>query len=199
MASKAATAAVVRVLSKVRAVVLTSLIYNDTGLYPHLFFPRSRKGYQSHSKIINPKLTPALSYLLMYSPETVAALQAFRKRHSEAQRISGHLNAQPTTVDLAHYRSVLKNKGIVDEVEKALREFKPVTYDVSTHVKAIETFETKAVRPPPPPSYSPVLFTLLLIADLLNPFSFVHQCARCARTPIRLPRRRRRKCRSMSN
>ena len=152
-------------------------------------------------KIINPKLTPALSYLLLYSPETVAALQAFRKRHSEAQRISGQLNAQPTTVDLAHYRSVLKNKGIVDEVEKALREFKPVTYDVSTHVKAIETFETKAVRPPPPPSYpcSPALFPLLLIADFLNPFSFVRQCARCACTPIRLPRRRRRKCRSMSN
>ena len=48
-------------------------------------------------------------------------------------------------MDLAHYRSVLKNKGIVDEAEKILREFKPITYDVSTHVKAIETFETKAV------------------------------------------------------
>jgi F-type H+-transporting ATPase subunit d len=89
--------------------------------------------------------------------ETVAALQAFRKRHSDAQRISGQLNAQPTTIDLAHYRSVLKNRGIVDEAEKILREFKPITYDVSTHVKAIETFETKAVRfildllPTPPP------------------------------------------------
>jgi hypothetical protein len=79
-------------------------------------------------------------------PETVAALQAFRKRHSDAQRISGQLNAQPTTVDLAHYRSVLKNKAIIDEAEKALRDFKPVTYDVGSHIKAIETFETKAVR-----------------------------------------------------
>lgn len=78
--------------------------------------------------------------------ETVAALQAFRKRHSDAQRISGQLNAQPTTVDLAHYRSVLKNKAIVDEAEKILKNFKPVTYDVGSHVKAIETFETKAVR-----------------------------------------------------
>lgn len=74
--------------------------------------------------------------------------------------MSGQLNAQPTTVDLAHYRSVLKNKGIVDEAEKALREFKPVTYDANTHVKAIETFETKAVRflpdylPTPIPSVS---------------------------------------------
>jgi F-type H+-transporting ATPase subunit d len=45
-----------------------------------------------------------------------------------------------------HYRSVLKNKGIVDEAEKILCKFKPVTYDVSMHVKAIETFENKVVR-----------------------------------------------------
>ena len=54
--------------------------------------------------------------------------------------------SQPTTVDLAHYRSVLKNKAIVDEAEKLLKDFKPVTYDVNTHIKAIETFEAKAVR-----------------------------------------------------
>ncbi|KAH9165437.1 ATP synthase d subunit [Lactarius sanguifluus] len=94
--------------------------------------------------------TAAVDFTRIYSSlglgkETVAALQAFRKRHSEAQRIAGHLNAQPTTVDLAHYRSVLKNKAVVDEVEKVLRDFKPVTYDVSAHIKAIETFETKAV------------------------------------------------------
>jgi len=40
---------------------------------------------------------------------------------------------------------VLKNKAIVDEAEKILSDFKPVTYDVTAHVKAIETFETKAV------------------------------------------------------
>ncbi|KAJ3483715.1 hypothetical protein NLI96_g6132 [Meripilus lineatus] len=77
--------------------------------------------------------------------ETVAALQAFRKRHMDAQRIHAQLSAQPTTVDLSHYRSVLKNKAIVDEAEKILQDFKPVTYDVSSHIKAIETFETKAV------------------------------------------------------
>jgi hypothetical protein len=76
-------------------------------------------------------------------------LQAFRKRNSDAQRIAGQLNARPTTVDIAHYRSVLKNKAIVDEAEKILRDFKPVTYDVTEHVKAIETFETKAVCFPP--------------------------------------------------
>ncbi|THH21031.1 hypothetical protein EW146_g442 [Bondarzewia mesenterica] len=88
----------------------------------------------------HPKLTPT------HDPtETVASLQAFRKRHADAQLISAQLSAQPATVDLAHYRSVLKNKAIVDEAEKILASFKPVTYDVSTHVKAIETFEIKAV------------------------------------------------------
>ena len=80
--------------------------------------------------------------------ETVAALQAFRKRHGDAQRIHAQLAAQPTTVDLEHYRSVLRNKAVVDEAEKILRDFKPVTYDVSTQIKAIETFEAKAVRLP---------------------------------------------------
>ena len=77
--------------------------------------------------------------------ETIAALQAFRKRHGDAQRIQAQLASQPTTVDLEHYRTVLRNKSIVDEAEKILRDFKPVTYDVSAHVKAIEAFETKAV------------------------------------------------------
>jgi F-type H+-transporting ATPase subunit d len=78
--------------------------------------------------------------------ETVAALQAFRKRHADAQRIASTYASQPTNVDFAHYRSVLKNTAIVDEAEKLLKDFKPVTYDVNAHIKTIETFEAKAVR-----------------------------------------------------
>ena len=78
--------------------------------------------------------------------ETVSSLQAFRKRHGDAQRIHGTLAAQPTTVDFAHYRSVLKNQGVIDDAEKLLKEFKPKTYDVSVQVKAIDEFEAKAVR-----------------------------------------------------
>ena len=89
-----------------------------------------------------------------YRAETIAALQAFRKRHADAQRIHSQLASQTTTVDLEHYRSVLRNKAVVDEAEKILRDFKPVTYDVSAHIKAIETFETKAVSPTFPPALS---------------------------------------------
>jgi len=78
--------------------------------------------------------------------ETIASLQSFRKRHSEAQRLSAQYASQPTTVDIAHYRSLLKNTAVVDEAEKLLNAFKPVTYDVAAHVKAIEAFEDKAVQ-----------------------------------------------------
>jgi len=77
--------------------------------------------------------------------ETIAGLQAFRKRHGEAQRLQAQYASQPTTVDLDHYRSILKNKAVVDDVAKLLKDFKPVTYDVNAHIKAIETFESTAV------------------------------------------------------
>ena len=54
-------------------------------------------------------------------------------------------STQPTTVNFAHYRSALKNNAIVDQAEKLLKDFKPVTYDVNSHIKVIETFEAKAV------------------------------------------------------
>jgi F-type H+-transporting ATPase subunit d len=79
------------------------------------------------------------------STETIAALQAFRKRHTDAARLHAQYASQPTTVDFSHYRSVLKNKAIVDEAEKLLKDFKPASYDVNAHIKAIETFEAKAV------------------------------------------------------
>ncbi|KAH6915273.1 ATP synthase d subunit [Coprinopsis sp. MPI-PUGE-AT-0042] len=95
--------------------------------------------------------TVAVDFARIYSSlglgkETIASLQAFRKRHADAQRLSNHYANQPTTVDFAHYRSILKNKAIVDESEKLLKDFKPVTYDVTATIKAIETFEAKAVE-----------------------------------------------------
>lgn len=50
------------------------------------------------------------------------------------------------TVDFAAYRSTLKNTAIIDEIEKQFKAFKPATYDVSRQIKAIEAFETQAVK-----------------------------------------------------
>ncbi|CCA71796.1 probable F1Fo-ATP synthase subunit 7, mitochondrial [Serendipita indica DSM 11827] len=91
------------------------------------------------------RILPKFIQLWVSEKKTVSSLQAFRKRHGDAQRIHGTLASQPTTVDFAHYRSVLKNQAIVDEAEKLLKDFKPKTYDVSSHIKAIDQFEEKAV------------------------------------------------------
>ena len=56
------------------------------------------------------------------------------------------LSELPTTVDFAHYRSVLKNQAVVDEIEKRFAAFKPSGYDVARQLKAIEAFEVEAVR-----------------------------------------------------
>jgi hypothetical protein len=90
-------------------------------------------------------LTGAFERGSLDSIETVAALQAFRKRHADAQRIHGQLTSQPATVDFTYYRSILKNQNIANEAEKLLKDFKPVTYDANAHIKAIEAFEAKAV------------------------------------------------------
>lgn len=56
------------------------------------------------------------------------------------------LSEQPQKVDFAHYRSILKNQAVVDEIENHFKTFKPVTYDVSRQIKAIETFEQQAIK-----------------------------------------------------
>ncbi|KAH8838185.1 ATP synthase d subunit [Pyricularia oryzae] len=78
--------------------------------------------------------------------QTAASLQAFKKRNDDVRRKVQQLSQQPTQVDFAHYRSVLKNQAIVDEIEKRFAAFKPATYDVSRQLKAIDAFEVEAVK-----------------------------------------------------
>ncbi len=78
--------------------------------------------------------------------QTVASLQAFKKRNDDARRKVQALSELPTTVDFAAYRAVLKNAAVVDEIEKRFAAFKPATYDVSRQLKAIDAFEVEAVR-----------------------------------------------------
>ncbi|KAH0427469.1 ATP synthase d mitochondrial [Colletotrichum kahawae] len=78
--------------------------------------------------------------------QTVVSLQAFKKRNEDARRKVQALSELPTTVDFAHYRSVLKNQAVIDEIEKRFTAFKPASYDVARQVKAIEAFEVEAVK-----------------------------------------------------
>merc|ERR1711939_445118 len=78
--------------------------------------------------------------------QTVASLQAFKKRNEDARRRVQILSEQPTTVDFSAYRSQRKNTAIVDEIEKRFKDFKPTTYDVNRQLKAIDAFEAEAVK-----------------------------------------------------
>jgi len=74
------------------------------------------------------------------------SLTSFKKRHDDAKRRLTVLESQSTDVDFAHYRSILKNQSIVDEIEKSVRGYTVKKVDVSRQIKAIEGFETTAIK-----------------------------------------------------
>jgi F-type H+-transporting ATPase subunit d len=78
--------------------------------------------------------------------QTAASLQSFKKRNEDVRRRLQLLSEQPQEVDFKHYRSVLKNTAVIDEIEGHVKAFKPKTYDVGRQIKAIETFEMQAVK-----------------------------------------------------
>lgn len=78
--------------------------------------------------------------------QTSAQLLAFKKRADEARRRIAQLSEQPTTLDMAPYRAVLKNQSVIDEIEKAMAGFKPQTVDVGRQIRLIEEFEKKALK-----------------------------------------------------
>lgn len=79
--------------------------------------------------------------------ETVSELQAFRARHAAAAAKNATLKTTTPKIDLAHYRSVLKDQQAVELTEKTLSSFKPVDYDVSKWNGVVEAFQGKAVSP----------------------------------------------------
>lgn len=78
--------------------------------------------------------------------QTAAALQAFKKRNEDARRKVQVLSEQPQQIDFKHYRSILKNQAVVDEIENHFKSFKPATYDVARQIRAIEAFESQALK-----------------------------------------------------
>jgi hypothetical protein len=97
---------------------------------------------QAVAKIDWNRLTSALSL----TPQITSALTSFRKRNVDAHSKFNALRTSRTEVDFAYYRSILKNQSVIDEIERAAKSFKPVTYDVSTILKGIDGFEAEAVK-----------------------------------------------------
>lgn len=77
---------------------------------------------------------------------TATALANFKKRNDDARRRVQVLSEEPTTVDFGHYRSILKNTAVIDEIEQYFKTFQPKTYDVNKQIKAIESFEQVAIK-----------------------------------------------------
>ena len=77
---------------------------------------------------------------------TASSLAAFKKRNDDARRKLQVLEDQPQNVDFGHYRSLLKNTAVIDEIENHVKSFKPKTYDVNKQIKAIESFEQIAMK-----------------------------------------------------
>jgi len=78
--------------------------------------------------------------------QTAAQLQAFKKRNEDARRKVAALQDAPQQIDFAHYRGLLKNQAVIDEIEAAYKKFKPSTYDVSKILATIGTFEATATQ-----------------------------------------------------
>lgn len=77
---------------------------------------------------------------------TASSLTAFKKRNDEARKEHQALTSQSADVDFAHYKSVLNNQKVVEDIQKAVADFQPVTYDVSKTVNTVDIFEQKAVE-----------------------------------------------------
>ncbi|KAI9351493.1 hypothetical protein BDR26DRAFT_832901 [Obelidium mucronatum] len=78
-------------------------------------------------------------------PDTVASLNAFRRRHTDLAKQIADLKEQSTTINFEAYRAVLSNKKIVNDAEKAFSAFKPATYDLREQLRVIDAQEAKAV------------------------------------------------------
>ncbi|KAI8826559.1 uncharacterized protein EV422DRAFT_490627 [Fimicolochytrium jonesii] len=78
-------------------------------------------------------------------PDTLAAVNAFRRRHIELTKTVADLKDHATVIDFNHYRSVLKNSKVVDDAERAFTSFKPATYDLREQIRALDAQQQKAV------------------------------------------------------
>ncbi|KAJ3130889.1 ATP synthase d subunit [Physocladia obscura] len=78
-------------------------------------------------------------------PDTVAALNTFRRRHADLTKKIGELREAQTSVDFAAYRAVLQNKKIVNDAEKAFQLYQPRAYSLAEQLRAIDAQEAKAV------------------------------------------------------
>lgn len=134
-----------------RPLLFSSPYYHPTSQWPPYVNSPSHPTHQPPTNI--PQRSAALKVdwvktasSLGLRGQTATSLQSFKKRNDDARRKLQVLSETPQDVDFAHYRKILKNQAIVDELENHVKNFKPTTYDVNRQLKAIDAFETQAVQ-----------------------------------------------------
>lgn len=82
---------------------------------------------------------------LKITGRTATELSNFKKRNDEARRQLHELEQQPAAVSFDHYRSVLKNQAVIDQIEGFCQKYQPVTIDSSKQIHTIESFQEHAL------------------------------------------------------
>lgn len=84
---------------------------------------------------------------LKLTGKTATQLSGFKKRNDEARRRVLELEQQKkqTQVDFAHYKSVLQNNAVVDEIQGHVRSYKPVVADIAKQLESLKAFERVAL------------------------------------------------------
>lgn len=83
------------------------------------------------------------SLLSKLKPDTLAAVNAFRRRHADvSKQLSELRDLDARNLDFADYAKTLKtNKQVVSAAEQAWNAFKPATVSVAEQLRAIEEQE----------------------------------------------------------
>jgi hypothetical protein len=76
------------------------------------------------------------------SPQDFVLVSEQRARNSELTKV---LTTALPKIDIEHYRSVLSNQKLVAEVEKALKDFKPVKGNTSSALEDLKAQRQVAV------------------------------------------------------
>lgn len=78
--------------------------------------------------------------------ETLSEVSTFRARHTAAATRNASLRSSAPQLDLAKYKSVLKDQSALQNAEKVLSSFKPVSYDLGKIQGVVDAFESRAVE-----------------------------------------------------
>ncbi|KAG5513818.1 hypothetical protein PMAC_000856 [Pneumocystis sp. 'macacae'] len=77
---------------------------------------------------------------------TISSLSEFRKRNSDAWTKVHALQEQTQNIDFDHYRSILKNHTVLNQIEKDIKTFKPLKCNTDAQIKVIDLFKAKALE-----------------------------------------------------